>query len=149
MAQQDDLDRIMQIMHAAFEPTYGEAWNRRQVSDALVTGNCHYALLEEAGQPCGFTLSRHLLDEEELLLIAVHPHARRRGVALRLLENLFEAARHRGAERLFLEMRKNNPAVHLYEVAGFVPVGHRPDYYRDGHGGRIDAITFQRILNTQ
>ena len=148
MPSQDDLDHIMEVMDAAFEPAFGEAWTRRQVSDALVMGNCHYALAEDAGKPCGFTLSRHTLDEEELLLIAVHPHARRRGIARHLLDNLFTAAKHRGALRLFLEMRENNPALHLYETASFLPVGRRPGYYKDGKGGCIDAITFLRDLNT-
>ncbi|MEO0057507.1 MAG: hypothetical protein RIT17_960, partial [Pseudomonadota bacterium] len=29
------IDRIMAVMEAAFDPAYGEAWNRRQVADAL------------------------------------------------------------------------------------------------------------------
>ena len=32
----DDIDRLMAIMQAAFDPAYGEAWTRRQVEDALL-----------------------------------------------------------------------------------------------------------------
>ena len=40
----DDLDRIMAVMEAAFDPEYGEAWTRRQVGDALTFSNTYYLL---------------------------------------------------------------------------------------------------------
>lgn len=147
----DDLDRIMAVMEAAFDPTYGEAWNRRQVEDALLIGNCHYALLDGFGDPptvnaeaAGFFLSRHGFEEEELLLIAVDPRFRRRGVGRALLEQFARQARDRGAKRLLLEMRRGNPAELLYRDFGFTPIGERLDYYRSADGTRIDAITFAR-----
>ena len=33
----DDLDRLMAVMNTAFDPTFGEAWTRRQVEDAAPT----------------------------------------------------------------------------------------------------------------
>ena len=145
----DDLDRIMAVMEAAFDPAYGEAWNRRQVEDALFLGNCHYGLIAPDGdepQPdeiaAGFFMSRTAFDEEELLLIAIAPQYRRLGLGRRLLARFADAARTRGVARLLLEMRKGNPAEALYREAGFVPVGLRPNYYRMPHGERIDAITF-------
>jgi [ribosomal protein S18]-alanine N-acetyltransferase len=41
----DDIDQIMRVMGCAFDPAFGEAWNRRQVEDSLVMGNCHYILI--------------------------------------------------------------------------------------------------------
>jgi ribosomal-protein-alanine N-acetyltransferase len=144
---QDDLDRIMAVMEAAFDPAFGEAWTRRQLSDALLMPNCHHAIQQGPdGSPGGFTLSRHVLDEEELLLVAVHPDARRQGIGRALLQQLFAAAAGRRATRLFLEMREGNPAENLYRTMGFMPVGRRPNYYRDGRSGRIDAITFARNI---
>lgn len=145
------LDRIMAVMEVAFDPAYGEAWTRRQVSDALLLPSTHAlvidadgAALEEgsAGVPAGFVLTRHVLDEEELLLIAVTPEARRRGVGTALIERLFDAARTRDVSRIFLEMRRGNPAIHLYRKFGFEPIGERRNYYRMANGERIDAITF-------
>lgn len=147
------IDGIMVVMEAAFEPAYGEAWNRRQVSDALTLANTHALVIDATGAPisanaagaaeaAGFVLTRHVLDEEELLLIAVAPHARLRGVGAMLIEQLFAAARTRGTERIFLEMRRGNPAVHLYRKFGFEPIGERHNYYRMANGERVDAITF-------
>lgn len=139
----EDLDQIMAVMDAAFEPEWGEAWNRRQVSDSLVFPHTHYRLIAEDGSPAaGFTLVRAAPGEEELLLIAVVPQSRGRGLGKRLLDQVLADARGRGAERVFLEMRFNNPAIELYQKAGFVPIGRRKDYYRLPDGSRIDAITF-------
>lgn len=46
------VDRIMAVMDAAFDPAYGEAWNRRQITDALVLPSTH-ALIDrpEPGRP--------------------------------------------------------------------------------------------------
>jgi len=149
----DDLDRIMEVMEAAFDPVYGEAWNRRQVEDALLVGNCHYLLIDAdckirvKDRPvAGFCLSRSGYCEEELLLFAVSPQYRRQGIGKCLLDLLAHDARARGAERLLLEMRKGNPAEALYRQFGFIPIGERRDYYRSADGGRLDAITFAADL---
>lgn len=145
----DDLDRIMAIMDAAFDPAFGEAWSRRQIGDALIVPGTHYLLADAGGgvprdddPAVGFTLSRGAVDEEELLLIAVHPDHRRRGVGSRLLSRLIEESRKRGVARMFLEMREGNPAEALYRQYGFDSVGRRRHYYRRGNGTPLDAITF-------
>lgn len=149
------VDRIMTVMQAAFDPAYGEAWNRQQVSDALALPSTHALVVDAAGEPvddgsdsapAGFVLTRHVLDEEELLLIAVVPGARRRGVGAALIDRLFSAASARGVTRIFLEMRRGNPAIHLYQKLGFEPIGERRNYYRMANGERIDAITFARSI---
>jgi len=148
----DDLDRIMAVMEAAFDPAFGEAWTRRQVGDALILPNTHYLLCGAdgghpgAGEPAvGFVLSRGAADEEELLLIAVGPSHRGRGIGAALLERFAAEARMRGATRLFLEMRDGNPAEALYLRHGFEKVGRRKAYYRRGTGAPLDAITFARV----
>ena len=41
----------MDVMNEAFDPLFGEAWNRRQISDALTLSNCRCLLLGESGLP--------------------------------------------------------------------------------------------------
>ena len=145
----DPVDAIMEVMQEAFDPAFGEAWNRRQVGDALVLGNCHYLLagedkhaLSPGSIPAGFTLSRRAADEEELLLIAVRPRFRSKGIASALLQRLICESRMRDVKRLFLEMREGNPAEKLYRNHGFLPVGRRSEYYNRGKISGIDAITY-------
>ncbi len=145
----DDLDKIMAVMSAAFDPLYGEAWSRRQVEDALNFAHTHYFLIATNGKPpaegeaaAGFALSRTGFGEEELLLLAVDPAQRCRGLGKLLLDDLRISAKKRGAARLLLEMRKGNTAESLYRTFGFSPIGLRKEYYRTTEGDRIDAITF-------
>lgn len=147
----DDLDLIMAVMEAAFDPAYGEAWSRRQVGDALILPNTYYMLAAAHGgvpkeqEPAvGFVISRGAADEEELLLIAVDPRYRSRGIGGTLLERFISEAEARGAKRLFLEMREGNSAEGLYRRHGFAPVGRRRAYYRRGTEAPLDAITFAR-----
>jgi ribosomal-protein-alanine N-acetyltransferase len=146
-----DLDRIMAVMAAAFDPAFGEAWTRPQVEDALILNNTHYLLAGPDGRApgegkdaAGFVLSRGAADEEELLLIAVDPRYRGRGIGTALLTRFIAEAGARGAARLFLEMREGNPAESLYRRHGFASVGRRKAYYRRGTGAPLDAITFAR-----
>lgn len=149
----DDLDRIMEVMDVAFDPAWAEAWNRRQVSDSLTLPHTHYLLAGADGEPleaesdaAGFALTRFAPGEEELLLIGVRPHLRGGGIGRALLTRAFAEARGRGAERMFLEMRDNNPAASLYRRMGFAPIGLRKAYYRLPSGQFLDAITFARDL---
>lgn len=148
------IDQIMTVMDAAFDPAFGEAWNRQQIHDALSLPSTQALIVDAAGAPieegttnaAGFVLTRHAADEEELLLIAVVPAFRRQGLGEILIDRLFAAARGRGVSRIFLEMRRGNPAVHLYRKAGFKPIGERRNYYRLANGTRVDAITFGRSI---
>ena len=151
----DPVDAIMQVMERAFDPQFGEAWNRRQVSDALVLGTSRHALIAPDGkigespaeQTAGFFLARQVIDEQELLLFAIDPVWRQRGLGSALLRYFCHSAATRGTARIFLEMRDGNPAARLYEGHGFQQVGQRPGYYRGADGIRHDALTYQRILD--
>lgn len=149
----DNLDRVMLVMQAAFDPAYGEAWTRPQVESALMIGNCHLTLIDaegsepQEGEPAaGFSLIRSAADEDELLLFAVDPGHRRRGLGMKLLEKVLADSRARGARLVHLEMRHGNPAEGLYRKRGFIPVGTRPNYYRCATGERLDAISFSLDL---
>lgn len=160
MIQQDALlDNIMCVMEAAFDPAFGEAWNRRQVADALTMPTTHALVFDENGnlishqtakpvsnKAAGFVMTKAAPGEEELLLIGVAPEFRRSGLGEKMLEHLINTSSERGVERIFLEMRRGNPAIHLYNKLGFQPIGERLNYYRLADGRRADAITFCRAL---
>ncbi|GMN12736.1 GNAT family N-acetyltransferase [Altererythrobacter sp. MTPC7] len=149
----DPLAAIMLVMEASFDPRWGEAWNERQVASSLAMPSTRYVLVAADGsepqspqETAGFAMTRAAPGEEELLLIAVRPEHRRSGLGAHLLDILSGSARERGVERIFLEMRENNPAVSLYDAAGFAPIGRRKAYYKLSDGSRLDAITFARTL---
>ena len=148
-----ELDQLMAVMEAAFDPHWREAWTRQQVEDSLRLPSTYYLLIDKggdepaAGRPAmGFVLARRVLDEEELLLLAVKPEARGRGFGRKLLRRFLDNAREKGVARVFLEMRCDNPAETLYRQCGFTQIGQRRNYYRTLTGTYVDALTFAKTL---
>jgi len=138
----------MAVMHAAFDPLFGEAWSAPQLGGTLVMPGCWAQLSLLGAAATGFSLCRTTGPEVELLLIAVDPSHRRQGIADRLLARAREDASARGASELFLEVREDNQAAHaLYNRAGFEAVGRRPDYYAAKDGSRRAAITMRLKLH--
>ena len=136
-----DLDEVMRIMTAAFDPSFGEAWTRSQCAGILPMHGVTLTIAEAGPVAVGFSLARAVSDEAELLLLAVDPAEQRRGLGQALLDDFIAAALARGAHRLHLEVRDGNPALELYRASGFSPAGRRRNYYR-GPGGRThDAVT--------
>ena len=146
-ADERHLDALMAVMHAAFDPRYGEAWSAAQLAATLTLPGCWARLALLGSQAVGFSLCRAVGPEVELLLIAVTPAVHRQGIAGRLLLRCQEDAMGRGASELFLEVREDNePAKYLYNRAGFVQVGRRADYYTANDGNRRAAITMRYSL---
>jgi [ribosomal protein S18]-alanine N-acetyltransferase len=146
-ADERHLDALMAVMHAAFDPLYGEAWSAAQLGATLTLPGCWGRLAVVGSQAAGFSLCRAAGPEVELLLIAVTPALRRNGLAGRLLLRAQEDAMARGASELFLEVREDNEsAKYLYNRAGFLQVGRRADYYAAKDGSRRAAITMRYSL---
>lgn len=139
----DDVDAVMTVMESAFGRRFGEAWTRSQLAGILPMSGVSLIIAREPNraQAVGFSLSRTVADESELLLLAVLPDCHRRGVGRRLLEDFLERARKEQVARVHLEVRDGNPAVGMYRAAGFSPVGRRRNYYYGSDGKRFDAIT--------
>jgi ribosomal-protein-alanine N-acetyltransferase len=98
-------------------------------------------------EPAGFILVRVVLDEAEILSVAVVPFARRHGLGRSLVERGAVAAAQAGATRLFLEVAEDNVAARaLYDHAGFARIGRRKAYYAAPDGSRMDAVVMSRDL---
>lgn len=139
----DDLDAVMEVMGSAFAAEFGEAWTRSQCAGILPMMGVKLVLArDEAERILGFALYRTVIDDAELLLLAVAPDAQGNGVGRRLLSNFIEDSKNSGAERIHLEVRDGNPAVSLYESAGFEHANRRKNYYHGGDGQHYDALTF-------
>ena len=79
-----------------------------------------------------FLCIRVVAGEAEVTNLAVDPDWRRQHIASRLLEQGLRFAAAEGARRVFLEVRKKNPAaLRLYERFGFTAVGLRTGYYKE------------------
>ena len=73
-----------------------------------------------------------LVDEAHVTNIVVKESLRGQGVGRKLMIELLERARNKGAVCATLEVRASNaPAIHLYETLGFVQATIRKNYYPD------------------
>ncbi|WP_448659760.1 ribosomal protein S18-alanine N-acetyltransferase [Sphingomonas sp. CJ99] len=133
---------VDRIMRAAFDPRFGEAWTQAQVGGMLALPGVALVLAAAEGAAIGFALTRRILDEAELLLLAVDPAARKRGIGGALLRSVIDECRMHGVHHLHLEVRANNPAIALYRRVGFVQSGVRPGYYRGVDRQLYDAHSY-------
>lgn len=118
-----------------------QPWDARAYTDLLTMPGAS-ALVARTGEPVGFILLRQVLDEAEVIMIAVEPSARRQGIARVLLANGISGLP--GLSRVFLEVASDNSAaIALYANAGFDTVGVRRAYYRDDTGGTTDALVMR------
>ncbi|AGT09719.1 GNAT family N-acetyltransferase [Paracoccus aminophilus] len=132
-----ELDRLAAI-HAASFPDHPRPWSAQEIRDILATSG---AFLIEL--PQGFLIGRVLLDEAELLTVAVAPEARRQGIGAALLQGFIAKAALACATTAFLEVASDNaPAQALYARGGWQPAGRRRNYYAPG----IDAVVLTRKL---
>jgi ribosomal-protein-alanine N-acetyltransferase len=133
----------MEVMGRAFDPAYGEAWTLSQLAGVMLMPGTWLTIARLDAAPLGFALVRSVLDECELLLLAVDPLWRGRGVGGALLRNSLAVARRRGITSMNLEVRSTNSAIRLYEKTGFEYVHRRPGYYRGKDGQLHDALSFR------
>lgn len=108
-------------------------WTADALAATLAAPTTRAWILEADGQVVGHILTTLVADEAEIVLVAVAPSHRRRGLGARLLADAHAAWRAAGVARAWLEVRADNaPALGLYDASGWRPAGVRPRYYRDG-----------------
>ena len=95
----------------------------------------------------GFAIGRVIVDEVELLTLAVHPDHRRKGIAADIMGEFIGTAHRMGATMAFLDVvASNHSAQALYEQFEFNETDRRMGYYRAPNGKRGDAVMMVREL---
>ncbi len=135
----NDLDAIEEIEKESFP----DPWTRRMLAESLLSDRFFGVLLEENGAPVAYGGISFAADEAEIELVAVSEMYRRCGRGKRIVEDLLECARRKGAKKVFLEVRVSNAeAQMLYLKCGFRGLYARTRYYPDGE----DAVVMSREL---
>ena len=131
-ARMSDLDAIMAIEQASFDPP----WSRTSWAEEIVPAD-HRLTLVAGDDEVAAAATFHGFDVADLDRIMVTPAARGRGLAVELLARGLDWATSRGCHTMMLEVRRDNsPAIGLYRRFGFETISQRPNYY----GGGIDAL---------
>jgi [ribosomal protein S18]-alanine N-acetyltransferase len=133
-----DLDAIDAIEKRA----YASPWSRSMFASELGKRTSISLGAFEGAQLVGYVVNARYVDAWHVMNVAVDPDHRRRGVASRLLERLFELTVDDQRRGYTLEVRVSNAgAIELYEKLGFERRGIRPGYYTDN---REDALIMWR-----
>ena len=123
------------------------------IAAEVAAGRSRMALLELDGRVAALgRWTRYAKDtvavNAEVLQVMVHPDARGRGLARRLVAALVEDARAKQVETLTLDVRGNNhAAMALYESLGFEVYGRLPDFVAVGDE-RWDRVLYRLDLRT-
>jgi [ribosomal protein S18]-alanine N-acetyltransferase len=135
-----DLGAIEDIERASY-PT---PWSRSMFAGELAKPSsiCLGAIDVESDQLVGYLIISRYVDAWHVMNLAVAYGYRRRGIATRLMERLFELTASDGRRGYTLEVRvSNEAAIKLYEALGFRARGIRRGYYTDN---REDALIMWR-----
>ena len=107
-------------------------WSENSVRAELTNPLSLWLVAVDHGQVVGYVGSQSVMDEADMMNVAVSDAYRRQGIARKLVEALITALDKRGVHSLTLEVRASNePAKQLYRQIGFEQVGRRPNYYRN------------------
>lgn len=113
--------------------------------ESLLARHVMWGLLDEQ-KLVGFALISQVVDESELLDIAIAPQCQGRGWGELLLDFAIEHL-NSTIRGMFLEVRaSNHSAIALYEKRGFAEVGLRRNYYPTAKGSE-DAILMVLDVN--
>ena len=111
---------------------FSDPWSEKSVASELNNRLSLWLVALDGDTVAGYVGSQSVLDEADMMNIAVHPDYRRQGIGRDLVLALAEALQKKGIRGLMLEVRQSNaPAIALYEQLGFQQVGLRPNYYRN------------------
>lgn len=95
----------------------------------------------------GFAVMTYSKLDAHLLLLAVTPQHRRKGIAQRLVAWLEKTALYAGVQTVHLEVRQENvSALTFYESLGYSKVELVHNYYRGPDGNTENAWKMRRVL---
>ena len=137
--EQRDLDAVEEIEQASY-PT---PWSRSMfVAELRKPSSLALGAYAEDGALVGYAFVSRYVDAWHVMNVAVAADHRRRGIATKLLERLFEVTASDPRSGYTLEVRVSNvQAIRLYERLGFEARGVRRGYYTDN---REDALIMWR-----
>lgn len=145
-----DIEPVSKIERQSFST----AWSTQAYITELANPAAVYLVAVIAERVIGYAGQWVIMDEAHITTIAVLPEMRGRHIGERLLNEMLQAARRKGASRATLEVReRNDVAQRLYAKYGFVRAAARKGYYSDtGENADImwindmDSLEWRRLF---
>lgn len=113
-------------------------WSLKQFEEAV--DSYQSTVIEQNGQVVGFCILQPVLDEANLLLMAIDPSQQGKGLGYQMLEASMDMLKNNPIQ-IFLEVRESNlAAINLYQKSGFHQIDLRKNYYPNSNGTKEHAI---------
>ena len=133
----EDVERVYQLSQECFS----EPWSLESIQKEVSNPVASYFVAESDHQIIGYGGLWHVLDEGDIINIAVNSQYRRQGIGQAILKKLLEEAEQKALCVLHLEVREGNEAaIHLYKKHGFEVIAVRKGYY---HHPLEDALIME------
>ena len=135
----NDLETLYQIERECFTI---EAFNKQHITYLLENPSAISLVAKINNTIAGFIIGLiHRHDERitgRIYTLDVAVTYRRKGVGLKLLDEIERIFAKRGVKTCYLEVRKDNvAALELYRKRGYAEVKELKDYYKGAHGVRL------------
>ncbi|HFI2471941.1 ribosomal protein S18-alanine N-acetyltransferase [Streptococcus sp. SS-4456] len=122
--QENLVEAVLVVMQSVYEQS---PWTLEQITSSMASQDEDYYLAYEGQELVGFLAVQTVLDEMEILQIAVKTDFQRLGIASQLMAAVMD-----WDGDIFLEVRESNSAAQaLYTRQHFTKIGKRKDYYRN------------------
>lgn len=110
---------------------FSDPWPEAAIVPELTNPLSLWLVAMDGDRLAGYIGSQTVMEETDMMNVAVHPDYRRQGIGEQLILSLVEKLKARGSRILRLEVRASNEAAQkLYEKLGFRQLGRRKNYYR-------------------
>ena len=121
---------------------FRDPWSENSVASELNNPLSFWLVALDGERVAGYVGSQTVMDESDMMNVAVHPDYRKQGIATALIVGLVEELRNRGSRCLTLEVRASNEtSISVYRKLEFQEVGRRKNYYRNP---REDALILRK-----
>jgi [ribosomal protein S18]-alanine N-acetyltransferase len=125
----EDAPEVAEILREAPEAA---SWSEEALQETVKLPGVAAFVSERNGAISGIVVGRRVLDEAEILNLAVMKGMRRHGEGRALVGHILNQLAESHVSRVFLEVRESNAgAIAFYCGLGFEAVGTRRDYYHD------------------
>ena len=131
--EEKDIQRLAELEKELFS----DPWPQESFKNELKNRKISFSyVIEHENQIIAYLIAWCYAGEIHIGNIAVSALFRRKGLAQRLLEHIFQVCG--GYEEAFLEVRESNTAaIALYRKMGFEKLAIRSSYYSDGENALV------------
>jgi len=120
------------LIESNFSEDFDKFWSVDILKSDFSDINSKYIVAKMGNEIVGFAGIKIILDEANIMNIAVKIDKRKLGIGSLLMENVIKIADNLNCNTITLEVNENNiPAIFLYEKYHFERIGLRKKYYNN------------------